>query len=334
MAIPNQKRILKWTRECCGRGGKTIDDVSSHIDTQLLRTGSKERRKKYSISLPTFIATEGHVENSVKDPPWEADLKEVFCTLCRLFNFFIPLEYPCNVGQKFWGAVQDLIENIPRMCEISAMQEMTKRSRRFRMVKSFFVADLSHPKYADVRAGTDLELLIQYPDECATCKTQMAYSSQSDACDHLFTHHLQASPEQLSENDELDRDTYRIPSSLVEGFQHLLMMLVTTASLSKSALRNRETYADPDPVSTFLQPYESNRVGAYGSCDCRDRSHGYTDDRTDVVAYEAVGPGLALALVMGNIQSSDSRNNTVDLLDIYRESIRCLASPYSCLLGH
>jgi hypothetical protein len=106
-----------------------IKHVSSHIDGELrgstkqLRTQAYQKatemsffevdkaitkRWRASISF-SMIATVGQVQVASGLPPWETALKEVVSSLCRLFNFFVPLAYPCVVGDKFWGAIHDLI---------------------------------------------------------------------------------------------------------------------------------------------------------------------------------------------------------------------------------
>ncbi|KAJ5972740.1 uncharacterized protein N7479_002658 [Penicillium vulpinum] len=136
----------------------------------------------------------------------------------------------------------------------------------------------------------------------------------------------------VSANGEFDRDTYRIPSSLVDAFQDLLMMVVTSAHLVKNSHKKREIYTGAHPVSTFLKSSDVDGITDAGteaemSMESAMRDivlMTYTDELFDVVTYEAVGPGLVLALIMGDIRCRDSQSNPVNLLEIYREYVRNL----------
>ncbi|KAJ5173902.1 uncharacterized protein N7500_001833 [Penicillium coprophilum] len=142
----------------------------------------------------------------------------------------------------------------------------------------------------------------------------------------------------VSANGEFDRETYRIPSSLVDAFQYVLMMVVKSAYLVKSSHKKREIYTGPSPASTFLVSSEVDGVADAGteaetSMESAMRDivlMTYTDELADVVTYEAVGPGLVLAVIMGDVRSRDSQSNPVNLLEIYREYVRTLVSiPFS-----
>ncbi|KAJ5375421.1 hypothetical protein N7517_007427 [Penicillium concentricum] len=136
----------------------------------------------------------------------------------------------------------------------------------------------------------------------------------------------------VSAKGEFDRDTYRIPSNLVDAFQDILMMVVTSAHLVNNSHKKREIYTGPDPVSTFLISSEVDGVTDAGteaemSMESAMRDivlMTYTDEISDVVTYEAVGPGLVLALIMGDVRCRDSQSNPVNLLEIYREYVRTL----------
>jgi hypothetical protein len=254
------------------------------------------------------------------------------------------------------------------------------------MTEAFFIVDLVDAEYADLRGETDLNLLTRYINSgCRKCDKSREYSTRSDALNHLFTDHFEASPEQrsvmssqsqwvmdfgqymaficrkdgqrilrelkdylvglekrasqiqhgVSENGQFDRDTYRIPSSLVDAFQHLLMMVVAGAHVTKAAYEHREAYIAPDPLSSFLGSSESSKIANFGikaeiSMDSATRDivlMTYTDELSDVVTYEAVSPGLVLALVMWDIRCRDSENNPVVLLEIYRNHVRNLVCP-------
>lgn len=142
----------------------------------------------------------------------------------------------------------------------------------------------------------------------------------------------------VSADGKFDWDTYRIPSSLVDAFQDLLMMVVTSAHLVKSCHKKRETYTSSDPPGTFLMLSELDRVTDAGVAAETAMESAmrdivlmtYTDELSDVVTYEAVGPGLVLTLIMGDVRCRDSQSNPVNLLEIYREYVRNLVRiPFS-----
>ncbi|KAJ5415211.1 hypothetical protein N7465_003906 [Penicillium sp. CMV-2018d] len=135
----------------------------------------------------------------------------------------------------------------------------------------------------------------------------------------------------VSVNGEFDRNTYYIPWSLVGAFQDLLMMVVTSAHLVKTCHKRREAYTGSDPLPTFLMPSDLDvtDVGIEAEMSMEKAIRDivlmtYTDELSDVVTYEAVGPALVLALIMGDIRCRDSQSNQVNLLEIYREHVRNL----------
>ncbi|KUM58239.1 hypothetical protein ACN42_g8922 [Penicillium freii] len=135
----------------------------------------------------------------------------------------------------------------------------------------------------------------------------------------------------VSANGEFDRNTYCIPWSLVGAFQDLLMMVVTSAHLVKTCHKRREAYTGSDPLPTFLMPSDLDvtDVGIEAEMSMEKAIRDivlmtYTDELSDVVTYEAVGPALVLALIMGDIRCRDSQSNQVNLLEIYREHVRNL----------
>lgn len=106
-----------------------IKHVSTHIDGELRGSTTEASSTIYKAAAEvSFFEVEKAIVKSlgasisfsmISDvgkekglsglPPWKTDLKEVVNTLCRLFNFFVPLAYPCVIGDKFWGAIHDLI---------------------------------------------------------------------------------------------------------------------------------------------------------------------------------------------------------------------------------
>ncbi|KAJ5480061.1 hypothetical protein N7530_005570 [Penicillium desertorum] len=373
---------------------ETIEHVSSHINRQLLGDGSKAReiyergttktyfdadkaiRQQWAVSLPSLIGTVGQSEDPGL-PHWETALREIVISLCRLFNFFVPLAHPCTVGSKFWGAIHDLITIIPQMCDRSRMLELTNRTRH-RMTESFFIADIGRPEYADLRGKTDLDIPFADITDCRKCNRSREYSTQSGALDHLFKHHFfQTSPEQrsiitsqsqwvmdfgcyltficrkdgqqilreledfvtslekmafqiqhgVSENGKFDEETYRIPSSLVNAFQHLLMMTVAGAYMAKTSYEIREAYTDPGPLPSFLTPSVSGKVTLFGMDAEISMENAikdivlmtYTDQLSDVVTYEAASPSLVIALIFGDSYCCrGSENEPLSLVEIYR----------------
>ena len=108
-------------------------------------------------------------------------------------------------------------------------------------------------------------------------------------------------------------------------------MVVTSAHLVKTCHKRREVYTGSDPLPTFLMPSDLDvtDVGIEAEMSMEKAIRDivlmtYTDELSDVVTYEAVGPALVLALIMGDIRCRDSQSNQVNLLEIYREHVRNL----------
>lgn len=140
----------------------------------------------------------------------------------------------------------------------------------------------------------------------------------------------------VSVNGKLDRDTYRIPSSLVDAFQSFVMMVVTGAHAVKTSYQLRKKYAESDPhlPSTFLEPHVSYSVANFANeaevaleTAIRDIIlMTFTNEKSDVVSYEAMGPSLVIALIMGDIRSRDSHGNPVNLVETFEQYIQVLVS--------
>ncbi|KXG51206.1 Mg2+ transporter protein, CorA-like/Zinc transport protein ZntB [Penicillium griseofulvum] len=379
---------------------ETIKHVSAHIHSELLApidgygwriykyatTKSyfdvdQAITERYAMSLPKLIAEHPKDVSDLASPE-AAALKDVVIRLCRLFNFFAPLSYPCAVSGKFWGAVHDLLTTIPKYWDSSLMHELANRTGHQRIPRTFLI-DIDITDYADIKDDDNLEKIIFSIRRCSKCIASRQYSTRTEAIDHLFTHVHAACPGQqsvnssqsrwvmsfeenmtyicrkdhrtiigklqpfltslekmaaqiqhgVSANGEFDWDTYRIPSSLVDAFQDLLMMVVSSAHLVKSSHEKREMYTGPEPASTFLISSEMVRgvthVGAEAETSMENAMRDivlmtYTDEVSDVVTYEAVSPGLVLALIIGDIRCRDSQNNPVNLLEIYRDHVRNL----------
>ncbi|CAI7570047.1 unnamed protein product [Penicillium glandicola] len=378
---------------------ETIKHVSAHINNELLEPTDGDSweiyrqattksyfdvdraiKERYAVSLPTLIAECAEIVPDLLSSE-SAALKDVVSRLCRLFNFFAPLSYPCAISGKFWGAVHDLLTTIPQYWDTSHTQEPSDVTRR-QWPETFFIANLVRTDHTDLQDEVGLDELTFSVGDCRKCAASHQYSTRSDALQHLFTHVSAAFPEQrsvsisqsrwvmdfreyltyicrgdhrviiselqdilislesmaaqiqhgVSDNGEFDRDTYRIPSCLVDSFQDILMMVVTSAHLMKICHKKREAYTGSDPVSTFLVSSEVDGITDAGteaemSMESAMRDimlMTYTDELSDVVTYEAVGPGLVLAFIMGDVRCRDSQSNPVNLLEIYREYVRNL----------
>lgn len=113
---------------------ETIEHVLSHVHKQLLEGGTKGHadiyakgttssyfevdkliKQQWSASLCTLTATVEQIKDISSLPAWGIKLQQVVGGLCRLFNFFVPLAYPCAVADKFWGAIHDLLTVRRRM---------------------------------------------------------------------------------------------------------------------------------------------------------------------------------------------------------------------------
>ncbi|KAK2760286.1 hypothetical protein FQN54_002354 [Arachnomyces sp. PD_36] len=372
---------------------ETLDNVSSHINSQLLETKEYEEDVLYrtaktmsffdvekmiktvsGASVYTLLSRDLGAKEIEKDdgsPPWRGNLKLAASFLFKLFDYFIPLYHLCDVADKYWGAIDDIFTMIPKLCDLSAS------SRRLaRRTDWYTVSDLSGRDQADLRNDQDMRLLTTDISDCEACFSGKHYSSRSDAWDHLFAKHFTATRDErptispnwvmgyeqclnfqlrldgqsildklidhggelerlgleiqqgVSGNGKFDRETYRIPSSLVDSFRHLLVMVVVAGHLAKRAYQTREEYSGTDipPYLSFISNRSVARLVQCGSSAeaCMNDAKReivlmtYTGDSSDIVSYEAVSPEFVLALVMGDIRSRDSSNNTVNLIEVYQ----------------
>ncbi|KAJ9483952.1 hypothetical protein VN97_g9434 [Penicillium thymicola] len=257
------------------------------------------------------------------------------------------------------------LQTLPQYWDTLYTQELANQAGHERMSKTFVIANLGRTEYYDLLKDDKLDELAFVMPSTICLRTSVVFpeqrsvsSSQSqwvmDFEDYLthvcrrddrmvitelkvFLESLEMMAAQIqhgvSASGEFDRDTYCIPWSLVGAFQDLLMMVVTSAHLVKTCHKRRETYTGSDPLPTFLMPsdLEVTDVGIETEMSMEKAIRDivlmtYTDELSDVVTYEAVGPALVLALIMGDIRCRDSQSNQVNLLEIYRERFRNLVS--------
>ncbi|KAJ5109468.1 hypothetical protein N7456_006143 [Penicillium angulare] len=379
----------------------TIRHVSLHIHKQILEEGEETSRaiykaattsshfdvdqairKELNIRLPILIATGRELKGPTDIPWWETSMKESVGSMCRLFNFFMPLEFSCDVANRFWGGIYTLLTMVPQMCDSVKMTELTKRTHRHRTSEPYFIANLRDAKFADLRRGTDLKQGLEDIDDCPKCGGGRRFSTRVEALEHLSAAHFENSSvpqadtshqstwvmtygeyltfvcrtdiqkilKQLqdhltileemalqiqhgvSENGKFDRDTYRIPSGLVDAFQYFLMTVVTAAHMVKSIYVDREAYTETEPPISFLpfrDLYKVTQFGTQAEASMEKAENDivlmtHTGEISDVVTYEVVSPCLVLALVMDEIHCRDFKNNPVNMLDVYRSYMQAL----------
>ncbi|KAJ5727085.1 hypothetical protein N7493_004905 [Penicillium malachiteum] len=336
--------------------------VSSHFEAD------QAIRKNLNVYLPFLIADDRKSETAQDPVTWDFSLKSSIGGMCRLLNFFIPLEFPCEI--------------IPQLCEPSKMKELTERAHRHRMGESYYIIDLDDARFSsDLLNDKDIEVfeLDSKVEDCTKCTKSRQFSTRADAIDHLSTHHSgsparersEKSPEswyalvlpygeyltflcridgqkilhQLRDQVEslenmavqiqlgvseggnsLDRDTYRIPSSLVDAFQNFLMMVATAAHMAKAISQARESYKERDPPPSFLLFSELHSITGFAvkSWDFMEKAGSdimlmtQTGEAFDVVSHEVVSPSLVLALIIDDIYFTDSEKNRVNMIEIYR----------------
>lgn len=153
--------------------------------------------------------------------------------------------------------------------------------------------------------------------------------------DHLASLEVMASQIQhgVSVNGKFDEDTYRIPSSLVDAFLDIIMTVSVAADVAKSVYMSRQAYTSPDPIPSFLSPFDSRRLANFGADaeSCMEDAlkdialMTCTDEASDIVTYEAVSPSLLLALVIGETYPCTvAESRRVNLVQIYRDYILTL----------
>ncbi|KAJ5634914.1 hypothetical protein N7528_002756 [Penicillium herquei] len=350
--------------------------VSSHFEAD------QAIRKHLKVYLHFLIAADRQSEMAQDPVTWDFSLKSSIGGMCRLLNFFIPLEFPCEVTNKFWGGIQDLVTTIPQLCEPSKMKELTERAHRHRMGESYYIMDLDDARFSsDLLNDKDIEVfkLDSKVEDCTKCTKSRQFSTRADAIDHLSAHHSgspagegsERNPEswyalvlphgeyltflcridgqkilhQLRDQVEslenmavqiqlgvseggnsFDRDTYRIPSSLVDAFQNFLMMVATAAHMAKAISQARVSYKERDPPPSFLLFSELHSITGFAvkSWDFMEKAGSdimlmtQTGETFDVVSHEVVSPSLVLALIIDEIHFTDSEKNRVNMIEIYR----------------
>lgn len=109
---------------------ETLDNVSDHIHSQLLDEGQygedvlyrnaatvslfdveKMAKNTLKTSVPTLMNRRlgaGNTETDNNSPAWRNDMKWAASIIFKLFDYYIPLPYPCDIADRYWGAVQDI----------------------------------------------------------------------------------------------------------------------------------------------------------------------------------------------------------------------------------
>ncbi|KAJ6013243.1 Mg2+ transporter protein CorA-like/Zinc transport protein ZntB [Penicillium herquei] len=380
---------------------ESLQHVSSHLHDQLLEVvklssqaiyraasvssnleAGQALRNQFDVHLNFLIYSDRPLKTGQDPVTWDSSLKSSIGGMCRLLNFFIPLEFLCDVTTRFWGGIHDLITIIPQICEPSKMKELTERTHNHRMSDSYFIVDLDDARFSsDLLNDKDIEAfeLDLKVEDCPKCTKNRQFSTRADAVNHLSTHHCripagkksEKSPQsrwalvlsygeyltflcridgqktlhQLRDQVEsledmavqiqlgvsesgggFDRETYRIPSSLVDAFQNFLMMVVTAAHMAKAISQARESYKERDPPPSFLLFSELHSITGFAvkSWDFMEKAGSdimlmtQTGEIFDVVSHEVVSPSLVLALIIDEIHFTDSKNNRVNMIEIYR----------------
>lgn len=144
----------------------------------------------------------------------------------------------------------------------------------------------------------------------------------------------------VSVNGVFDKDTYRVPASLLDAFRYLLMTVIYAAHIAQKIYENRVAGDAMDFSHSFtyntlflrLEQCSSYAEEYMESAKSQIVLMTYTDDFSDMVSYEAVSPELVLGLVMGDARCRDHLGNKVDLLEIYRDYMVQLVSAFSYYL--
>ncbi|KAL4786485.1 hypothetical protein BJX76DRAFT_355033 [Aspergillus varians] len=241
------------------------------------------------VSIADLIKTETDQDGVSSDqavmPPWKSSLKRVMRSLFRLLGFFMPNVYQCDVGDRYIGAVAEVLVGIDKLCGMLTNSTIDHTVREI-----VEVVDLSGANDIDLRGPTDLDIGSFALKDCPDCHSYKQYPTRQAAIAHLHREHfpnvtLEASTywvmsheqrlnlaarrtgekillrladhcstlEQLaseirhgvSENGTFDKDVYKIPLSTVSAFQHLLTMVAYAATSTRHALEQRQEHNTP-----------------------------------------------------------------------------------------
>ncbi|KAJ5356935.1 hypothetical protein N7517_011544 [Penicillium concentricum] len=146
-------------------------------------------RDTFSISV-TMLEEENQTEHSTSGPaiaPRKFSLKGVTTILLRLLGLFMPAAYKCEVGEKYMGALSEILTGICDLCILSQ-----KNSPDRHKANIFEIVDISGPTEADLRATDDLDLLEVPIMDCVRCQKGEKYSTREDAVGHLLQAHFRA----------------------------------------------------------------------------------------------------------------------------------------------
>jgi hypothetical protein len=132
-----------------------------------------------------------------------------------------------------------------------------------------------------------------------------------------------------------DRESYRIPSALVEAFGRILVMVLHAASVAESVCNSCDKHDQSDMPVSFIDEERFEMVSHLGF-QAETAMHearkqlmlmACTDDVADAVSYEALSPDFVLVLVLDEIHNHVAyRNTTGSVLAVYQDYIAELVS--------
>lgn len=133
----------------------------------------------------------------------------------------------------------------------------------------------------------------------------------------------------VSENGKFDRDTYRIPSCLVDAFERMFMKVILCADMASITCCNLEIQ-DGKAVPPASLRRSLLRASKYFGCQAEESMHeakkqiammSCTSGQSDIVSYAAVGPEFVLSILMNDLRYKDSASNRVNLVELYQNYI-------------
>ncbi|KAI9782655.1 MAG: hypothetical protein M1816_001726 [Peltula sp. TS41687] len=193
---------------------EVLTDVLSQIHTELeegsaearlykkLPPCSQEQVEKLLGEFPTSVRQVSNLEgqsatNANSDgAAWQVSIEQTFVILLELYEFFIPSDCPCEIRDKYWGAVYALFMRIQKLCATTPMDAQgsttgSKKSKNHRNINAFnyyVIVDITEDKESSVKVQ-DVPLNIPL-DDCEQCVTGHKYRSIADAENHLRRKHF------------------------------------------------------------------------------------------------------------------------------------------------
>lgn len=196
----------------CGYLHAQLVDTKNESRDAYMRTSSKSFTQLEELVNDIFstsimkLAKESQAEEITSDPsvaPWKTSLRQAASVLLRLLDLFMPAAYKCEPGDKYLGALYDLLTvglekvfyslsvliRVKGICELCNVSQNDSNDRH--KPDTFEVVNISSVTEADLRSTDILKNIIDTPImDCVRCQRREKYSTREEAVDHLLQSHF------------------------------------------------------------------------------------------------------------------------------------------------